>query len=155
MERLIRYVCLVVCVSVLAACAGVTALPAASPSPTLTAEWMPEECLCPCAAKIWADAWVDDDADGQRDPEEKPLQGVSFRVEWYTLACETGGSSQHQVVSMVSDATGSAGTTVTGCNCDSVDVYAEVPAGYKLTTADRCQEGCAFGFVRRDAGSTD
>lgn len=92
---------------------------------------------------------MDEDKDGKRGPGEASLQGVRFRVEWHTLACETGGTSQKRVVSMVSDSTGYAETTVKGCACDDAEVYAEIPNGYELTTPDRCRGGCGFGFAPR------
>lgn len=132
----------------LAACAGESRLPAARPSPT-PVELVIEECMCPCAAKIKVDAWVDKDRDGARGPEEKPLRGVRFRAEWHTLKCETGGVSQQRVVSLVSDRTGHAETTITGCSCEDAEVYAETPRGYDLTTPDHCRGGCGFGFAPR------
>jgi hypothetical protein len=147
---LLAYLLVAACVLtlLLAACVGEPRLPAVHPSPTPT-ERVIEECMCPCAAKVEVDAWLDKDKDGAHGPEEKPLSGVRFRAEWHTYACETGGVSQKRVVSLISDSTGHAQTTITGCACEEFEVYAETPSGYLLTTPDRCRGGCSFGIAPR------
>jgi hypothetical protein len=108
-----------------------------------------DECACPCATWIQVEAWLDANQDGVRDASEKPLKGVSVRAEWRTLPCESGGKSEKRVDTAVSDANGRADLTARGCTCQEFVVYAEAPAGYKLTTPKSCRAGCGFGFAPR------
>jgi len=97
--------------------------------------------VCKCAAKIKAEAWIDQNENGRREPEEAPLKGVTFRVEWYD------DGSTPLVMVLTSDESGSAAGSVAGCGCDDAMVYAQVPVNYRLTTPDRCQRECSFGFA--------
>lgn len=148
-RRRIRCLWLIVCTLLPAACRDTPGRPAALPSPTPTAGWGEEECRCPCVAWKQVNAWLDADRDGWRGSGDQPLAGVTVRAEWASLPCETGGQSQKQVSTAVTDDQGHAEIRVTGCNCeDGVQVYAEAPAGYKLTTPDLClREQCSFSLA--------
>lgn len=144
----IRPLCIAALILALAACRATPAEPIVIkvtpdrtiPRPTVTAEPVVIE-ICKCAAKIKAEAWVDLNENGQREPEEVPLKGVTFRVEWY----DTGPDLEK--LTLTSNASGYAGTAVTGCGCDDAVVYAAAPSGYRLTTPDHCRRECSFGFA--------
>jgi hypothetical protein len=149
---------------ILAGCAIPPEQPTASPSAMPTEDQpttspTPETIMiCPCESCVNVEAWIDQNENGKREPEEKPLRGVTF-------IADTRG--RKRAVRVTSDVTGLAIITVTGCDCHyPFTVYAEVPPGYKLTTQPRlsntecpqdeewdwkdrrCPLGtCSFGFV--------
>jgi hypothetical protein len=114
--------------------------PIASPTPETMVE------VCKCLAILNMEAWIDENENGAWDLEEKPLEGVRFRAEW--VGWYKNNIGQKSQASALSDATGHAEITVTGC-CDNIVVHPDsVPSIYKPTTRDRCStETCRFGFV--------
>ena len=130
--------------------------PTTSPTPkTIVMEEKTIVEICPCESCVNVEAWIDQNENGKREPEEKPLPGVTFIAD--TL-------SRKRAVRAISDTTGLAVIMVRGCDCNyPFTVYPEVPPGYKLTTQRqlsntvcsqdeewdrRCRLGtCSFGFV--------
>ena len=56
----------------------------ATPGPSRTPRPVPcgQIVVCKCVSPILVEAWVDRNANGNRDPEDTPLQGVRFRLQW-------------------------------------------------------------------------
>jgi len=87
---------------------------------------------------IEVDAWIDWNGNRRRDPEDGPLEGVSFRMEW-----SQDGDGNRQVSTWTSDATGHYETSLTGCGCFNFVIRAEAPPGYSRTTMGNE----SFGFA--------
>ena len=117
---------LAVWILALAASGGACAQPTPTPHPEITME-----CL------IEVDAWIDWNGNGKRDPEDGPLEGVAFRMEW-----SQDGDGNRQVSTWTSDAPGHYETWLTGCWCFNFVIWAEAPPGYRRTTM-----GDYFGFA--------
>lgn len=128
--------CLAVWILALAASGGACAQPTPTPSPEPTPH--PER-LCPITLQclIEVDAWIDWNGNGRRDPEDGPLKGVAFRIEY----SDYGDGTDH-VRTWTSDATGHY-EMLTSCGCDNLVIRAEAPPGYRRTT----QGGHDFGFA--------
>jgi hypothetical protein len=123
-----------------------TSPPTLTPTPTLKSI---ERYVCKCAFSAFVEAWVDQNENLRREPEEAPLEGVIFKGKWYDDGLDREGETF-----AASDQTGYADIVGTGCGCESMVVYAEAPTGYRLTTRDRvngssCPRSarCAFGFI--------
>jgi hypothetical protein len=121
-------------------------IPASTPTPTLKSI---ERYVCKCAFFAYVEAWVDQNENLRREPEEAPLEGVTSRSKWY----DDGLGYERQTLT-ASDQTGYAEIVGTGCGCESMEVYAEAPTGYRLTTRDHVNGSscprtarCAFGFI--------
>jgi len=117
------------------ACAQPTPTP--SPEPTPNPERIPMICL------IEVDAWIDWSGNGRRDPEDGPLEGVAFRMEWSEHGWSIDGDGNNQVRTWTSDATGHYETSLAGFGCLNFVIRAEAPPGYKPTTQDLYD----FGFA--------
>jgi streptogramin lyase len=85
-----------------------------------------------CMVKAVAVAWVDEDGDGIRDPEEPPLSGVTFFVDDTLSSFNPEGEEE-------TDWYGEARFAVElqGCPTSRYEVYPEIPSGYQLTTEYR------------------
>jgi hypothetical protein len=81
--------------------------PIASPTPETMVK------VCKCLAILNMEAWIDENENGAWDLEEKPLEGVRFRAEW--VGWYKNNIGQKSQASALSDATGHAEITVTGC----------------------------------------
>ena len=135
MKHLSR-LCLVVWILALAAsggaCAQPTPTPVPEPTPNPALDCPPMDCL------IEVDAWIDWNGNRRRDPEDGPLEGVSFRMEW-----SQDGDGNYQVRTWTSDTSGYYETSLTNCGCLNFVIRAEAPPGYRLTTDD----STSFGFA--------
>lgn len=134
-----------------------TPVPTASPSPTNMP--MPNSTLqssttttpqvfcveCPYTESVAVEAWVDQNVNGTREPEEPPLEGVRFRGEYCVVSCGTT-CVENKFAGAMSDADGYAEIWMDGC-CGDVVISPEVPPRYRLTTSDHC---CSYGFVLLD-----
>ena len=105
----------------LAASGGACAQPTPTPQPTNLYPLL--ECL------IEVDAWIDWNGNGRRDPEDGPLDGVAFRMEW--SKCDDGS---YQVRTWTSDASRHYVTYLPSCECLNYVIRAEAPPGYRRTT---------------------
>lgn len=101
-----------------------------------------------CSWEQQASAWVDVNANGQRDGDEQPLAGVEFVVKGLDSSLEYG-------LAGTTDADGQAMLSVlwAGCPDNRLEVTARPPAGYRATTAAQVEslrmieQAIAFGFV--------
>lgn len=109
------------------ACAQPTPIPTQEPTPgvvTVEVEGCPGGCICT------AEAWIDRNGNGTRDPEDGPLAGVKFRVVGY-------GNNRKQVETWTSDETGYHEYFFVGCGCrvcSDAEIQVEPPPGYRRTT---------------------
>jgi hypothetical protein len=117
--------CLILWMLALAVCGGACEQPTPRP-------------VCPGTVRWRVEAWVDWNGNGTRDPEDGPLEGVAFRMEWYYY----GDGSGERIKTWTSDASGYAEADAEGCGGPYAKIHAEAPPGYTLTTHDRQ----SFGF---------
>jgi len=87
---------------------------------------------------IEVDTWIDWNGNGRRDPEDGPLEGVAFRMEWSKY-----GDGNEQVATWTSGSGGHYETWLSSCGCLNIVIRAEPPPGYKRTTQDLYD----FGFA--------
>lgn len=133
---------LTIAVLVIAACEPVTKEPATR-EPTAEVVMVTvviERTICLTAVLINEESWIDWNGDGNRDPEDEPLQNVRFRVEWEKQGQSTGPTLK--TFALTSDATGHAFLTVKGpCAEDRVESEPDTPQGYTLTSREfgRCK----------------
>lgn len=123
---------LAVWILALAASGGACAQPTPTPHPEITME-----CL------IEVDAWIDWNGNGRRDPEDGPLEGVAFRMEWWEYGWSNPGDGNSQVRTWTSGPSGHYETSLTSFACFNFMIRAEAPPGYRRTT----QGGHDFGFA--------
>jgi hypothetical protein len=93
-----------------------------------------EKVVCKCMTKVFVEAWTDRDGNGSRDPEDEPLQGARFGLQWLDDPgmCMT----PHMATTyMTTDATGHDLYQYGGCGCGTEKIEPETPAGYALTTS--------------------
>lgn len=99
-----------------------------------------------CAWSGTARAWLDENANGSRDPDEQPAAGIQFWVD----------DVRNGLVRMsgaVSDAAGEAKIRVwmPGCPRVALEIYPQVPSQYRVTTparvpVDQNQDAPVFQF---------
>ena len=88
-----------------------------------------QEVDCPCAELFYRGAWLDQNENGVREPEEPCLSGVVIRAEWYR------DEDRENLVTrdVLTDRAGLAEIMTTGCFCGSAVLDLVVPSGYRLT----------------------
>ena len=91
-----------------------------------------------------ATTWLDSNANGIQDPNEKPFANVFL---WYGYNPSSGNIKYH----FSTDEQGKWGEFLPGGRCDEVFVFAKPPDGFRATT-DLASNACdaKFGFVAKD-----
>jgi hypothetical protein len=88
-----------------------------------------------CAWYGSARAWIDSNADGLLNPDEPPLSDVQIYVE--DLEHEFMGINWPAITDKDGDVL--LRVTIPGCSDTSFEIYADIPAGYRVTTRPRIQ----------------
>lgn len=93
-----------------------------------------------------ASTWLDSNANGIRDPDEKNLPNVCI---WYSYSLSAGVTESNQCEYTFTDNQGGWGEFLPGGSCDEVFIFVQSPSGFHPTT-DVVSDGCdaEFGFVQ-------
>ena len=151
-KRLFSILYLAIGTLALVACGGVLASPTLTPSPSPEPTPIPTRELevCPLMVNGGVESWIDQDGNGERDAEDGPLAGVSFRMVWFW----DFGKTQERVKRWTSGPSGHRVVEATGCGAGRPVIQVEPPPGYRLTTSDSVclneDEGTycrSFGFA--------
>jgi hypothetical protein len=103
-----------------------------------------------CVANARTYAWVDSDADGEKDDTEEPLAGVRYRInDVLNNYTDVGNEAQS-----LSGGESNLSVWLPGCPNTEFEVIAEPPPGFRATTPSRVTaelngtETLRFGFQK-------
>ena len=104
-------------------------------------------CGADCGWTGRGEAWIDQNENGTWDSDEAPLAGVLFRI--YDARNDV---HDFESVSSAQDGSTVLSAFLPGCPKVKLEVYVDMPTGYRLTTEPRVQvrddgDVARFGFV--------
>lgn len=118
------------------------ATPGASPTASCIVDGERIVAICKCVSPIFVEAWTDRNGNGNRDPEDVPLQGVRFRLQWLEDNEQPCKTPYWASLYLTTDATGHVLYELYGCGCGTEKIEPEIPTGHRLTSPG--VGGCLF-----------
>jgi len=94
-----------------------------------------------CAWYGSARAWIDSNADGQIDPDEPPLSDVKIHVD--NVKTQFLDISWPAITNQFGDV--QFNVPIPGCSDTRLEIFVEIPEGYRITTRPRIQVMPAIG----------